>query len=429
MNIVYLFINPAVSWMISLIFMHKLNKIIIYDIVFIEFINIIVQLLLIFFKINIQMYNYVFINIFVFLLIALIIHFHAKVKFSDCILLFLIAEGAQSIFEFIEYSCPAIFDRTISYGIEGSIFFICICAVFFFSKYSLDSEWQDYFIENKPENEKINIHIWQIYMLIIMQCIVERASFILVQERNRITLIFIIVFLTIIYFGTISVVLLMIAYKREKVDMFFERQYRNEMQSFMDVIRSQRHDYNFHVQTLAGMIYEGNIDSCKNYVDELVKDSIAMNTLLPIKDPAISALINNFRMISARDGIELHIDIKNDMSNIATNVYETNKIISNLLQNAIDETKTHTDKSYGIWLYILKRGEFCVIHVANKLKNDIVEGELMKDVYKQGYTTKEGHSGIGLSSIYTLSLRYRGIVYTRLEGDIVHFIAKIPFNI
>lgn len=139
--------------------------------------------------------------------------------------------------------------------------------------------------------------------------------------------------------------------------------------------------------------------------------------------------VNNFRMISARDGIELHIDFKNDMSNIATNVYETNKIISNLLQNAIDETKTHTDKSYGIWLYILKRGEFCVIHVANKLKNDIVEGELMKDVYKQGYTTKDGHSGIGLSSIYTLSLRYRGIVYTRLEGDIVHFIAKIPFNI
>lgn len=61
------------------------------------------------------------------------------------------------------------------------------------------------------------------------------------------------------------------------------------------------------------------------------------------------------------------MDIQNDLARIATNVYETNKIISNLLQNAIDETVTHEDRCYGIWLTILKRGEYCVIRVSNEL--------------------------------------------------------------
>jgi sensor histidine kinase regulating citrate/malate metabolism len=140
-------------------------------------------------------------------------------------------------------------------------------------------------------------------------------------------------------------------------------------------------------------------------------------------------MINNFRILAAREGIELHIDIQNDLANVVTNVYETNKIISNLLQNAIDEVKTHKDKAYGIWLYIFKRGEFCNIHVANELEEDVPQEDYVKNIYKQGYTTKLGHDGIGLSSIQTLAKRHKGLIYTYLEGNIIHFIAEIPISI
>ncbi len=58
-------------------------------------------------------------------------------------------------------------------------------------------------------------------------------------------------------------------------------------------------------------------------------------------------------------GIELHLDIQNDLSTVVTSVYETNKVIGNLLQNAIDEVRIHSDRSFGIYLYIIKRGEYC----------------------------------------------------------------------
>ena len=154
--------------------------------------------------------------------------------------------------------------------------------------------------------------------------------------------------------GTIGGVCLLVAYRQERLTTLVDQNYRNEMQSFMSVIRSQRHDYNFHVQALAGLINEGNLEECRRYVNNLVKDSAQMNTILPVKDPAIGALIFSFCTMAMEYGIELHLDIQNDMSGVVTSVYETNKVIGNLLQNAIDEVRTHEDKSFGIHLYIIR---------------------------------------------------------------------------
>ena len=153
-----------------------------------------------------------------------------------------------------------------------------------------------------------------------------------------------------------------------------------------------------------------------------------MNAVLPIQDPAISAMIHNFQTLAAREGIQLRIDVETDLVQIATNVYETNKILSNLLQNAIDETAAHRDKSYGIDLTVLKRGEYCVIRVSNQLEDRRMTAEELGRIYQQGYTTKQGHEGVGLSSIRLLAARYHGTVYTQLEGSVIHFVAKIPID-
>ena len=221
----------------------------------------------------------------------------------------------------------------------------------------------------------------------------------------------------------------MVAYRRERLATLLEQDYRNEMQAFMSVIRSQRHDYNFHVQALAGLFRKGDMDECRTYLDNLVRDSTEMNTYLPIKDPAIAALVFSFRTMAFEYGIKLHMDIQNDLSNVVTSVYETNKVIGNLLQNAIDEVRTHKDKSFGIHLYILKRGEDCIIHVANKVMPKGDTASFLQDIYKPGHSTKDGHEGIGLSSIQNLLSRYRGVVYSRMEDDIIHFVAKIPMSI
>ena len=76
----------------------------------------------------------------------------------------------------------------------------------------------------------------------------------------------------------------------------------------------------------------------------------------------------------------------------------------------------------------MKRGEYCVIRVSNALEGPAPTADQLGYLYRQGYTTKQGHDGVGLSSIRELAARYRGTVYTQLEGGVIHFVAKIPIN-
>ena len=96
-------------------------------------------------------------------------------------------------------------------------------------------------------------------------------------------------------------------------------------------------------------------------------------------------------------------------------------------QVRLPSVSTHEDKSYGIHLTILKRGEFCVIRTSNKLKR-VPGSEELGQIYQQGYTTKRGHDGVGLSSVRTLLTRYHGTIYTQLEEDVIHFVARVPIN-
>lgn len=288
--------------------------------------------------------------------------------------------------------------------------------------------WREYF--ERREQEQFPVYLWQVWLalgvMVLLELLLPLAADTPPAPRQAAILGLAGVSL---YWGAVCAVCLMTACRRQRLTALIDQDYRSEMQRFMNVIRSQRHDYNFHLQALSGLIGEGNLEDCRQYLSGLVRDSADMNTLLPIKDPAIAALIFSFRSQAQEEGIALYLDIQNDMSCVMTSVYETNKIIGNLLQNAIDEVSGHEDKSFGIHLYILKRGENCIVHVANKIA---VKGDVqayLQDVYKPGHSTKNSHEGIGLSSVRNLLERYRGVVYSRLDGDIIHFVAKIPLRL
>lgn len=223
------------------------------------------------------------------------------------------------------------------------------------------------------------------------------------------------------FFGGITLLNLTLVSYKEKIALMTERQYRDDMQTYMSVIRSQRHDYNFHVQTLHGLFLREDYSEALAYLNNLLQDSVEMNRLLPLSDSAISALILSFQSRAQQKGITMEIVIENDLSRIATNVYETNKVIGNLLQNAIDETEMVEDKKYGIKMSIIKRGEFCIISVSNRARS-----KQPMDDYQLGKSQKEGHEGIGIASIQALVSKYGGVIYSRMEGEIISFIAKIP---
>ncbi len=288
-------------------------------------------------------------------------------------------------------------------------------------------DWREYF--ESGAQDPAAIHRWSVYVPLGVMAALELALLYSMDLPSKLLSSFAVFAVNgALCWGTLYIVSLMVSYRREKLTSLIDQSYHREMQSFMSVIRSQRHDYNFHLQALSGLIDAGNMAECRQYLHHLVQDSSTINTFLPVYDPAIAALIFSFRTMAMEHGIELHMDIRNDLKHVVTSVYETNKIIGNLLQNAIDEVRTHEDKSFGIHLYILKRGENCIIHVANKISLHSDPQAYIQEMYRPGHSTKTSHEGIGLSSIQNLLRRYQGVIYSRIDGEIIHCFVKIPIR-
>ena len=232
-----------------------------------------------------------------------------------------------------------------------------------------------------------------------------------------------------LFWAGLAVITLLAAYDQKREQSSAEGEYREDMTTFMNVVRSQRHDYNLHVQTVAGLIAQQKWDECRDYVDALVQDTAGLNAILPIREPAIASLIGYYRALAAKRGYTLSIDVRDDMSRVRTNTYETNKIIGNLLQNAFDELEAQGERGDGhIDLAIFKRGEDCLIRVSNSVLDSAAATSSGETMFRQGYTTKDGHEGVGLSSIRALARRVGGEVTAWVEGGTIHFVASIPMD-
>ena len=213
---------------------------------------------------------------------------------------------------------------------------------------------------------------------------------------------------------------------QEQIENIVDKQYQAELLNFMRVIRSQRHDFNFHTQTIYGMIESGQFEECKEYVNGMMETVQSTNDMLPLYHPAVSALLNTFSEMALQKGVQLKIEIHDNLQFIASSVYETNTILGNLLQNAIDELELHPEnESREINLLIIKRGRYNIIKVSNQCH---LTPEEMSRIFMPGFTTKKSHEGLGLANALRIAEKYDGTVYPEFEDRTVHFIARLPMK-
>ena len=235
-----------------------------------------------------------------------------------------------------------------------------------------------------------------------------------------------VIFTLLLHFLTLFQLRMQVQAMQERIENIIDKQYQAELLSFMQVIRSQRHDFNFHMQTINALIESEAYPECRDYVRSMMQTVSAANEILPLYHPATSALLNAFREMAFQKGLQMEIEIHDNLQFIATSVFETNTILGNLLQNAIDELEMHPEsESRIIHLLIIKRGQYNIIKVSNRCH---LSAEAMKSMFKPGFTTKQSHEGLGLANALRVAERYDGTLYPEFEGNIIHFIARIPLR-
>lgn len=207
-----------------------------------------------------------------------------------------------------------------------------------------------------------------------------------------------------------------------QAEAVIDRQYQAELLNFIQIIRSQRHDFNFHIQALSGMIQSGKYQECSDYINAMVKTAAAMNDVLPLRDPAVSALLNAFRELALQKGISFDVSISDDLAHIPCTVYEINTVIGNLLQNAVEEVEQNAAEQRWVRILILKRGGSYIIKTTNPCPRD---AGTFKNCFQPGYTTKQSHEGIGLAAVRRIVNKYHGDVFPEFEDSTVSFVVQL----
>lgn len=191
-------------------------------------------------------------------------------------------------------------------------------------------------------------------------------------------------------------------------------------------LRAQRHDFINHVHTLNGLLAIDNFDLAKEYARKLSQDTVQLNDVLRVKEPFLAALLRSKLAVADNKGIEFHIICETPLDRLNIDSFDLTKIIGNLIDNSFDAVEKAPTGNRRVEISIKKYTGHAIFEIAN-FGPEIPE-EVLKQIFNPEFTTKEGHSGLGLTIVKQLVEKYKGSIGAKsLQGETV-FTIMLPEN-
>jgi sensor histidine kinase regulating citrate/malate metabolism len=194
-----------------------------------------------------------------------------------------------------------------------------------------------------------------------------------------------------------------------------------------DALRAQAHEFSNRLHTIAGLVELGEHDEVVRYINRVGQVHEALNRQVTslIRDPALAALLIAKASLAAEQGVRLVITPDSDLppvdDRLATDLVT---IVGNLVDNAFDAIDP------GGWVEATVRAVDGEILVTVRDSGPGVPPELVEEVFRQGFSTKDGaagreHRGLGLA-LTRLICAHRG---GRVEVEGATFRARVPLPV
>lgn len=378
-----------------------------------------------------------FLLLLIFLIIIPFIFFYIKLPFSQVVIIALLALTFNlCIIKILEYNLfnilliksniaddPIIQSFVTIFQALSNI----VIAMVIYNNNNNIVFFPDFLFEDKTlYEESIDYYNTSIYSIEFILFNLNFVLYIMFLELHYFRFIFriLLIFLSIIISSSLLFYLKSnIQYKNKLRDTLYDYQHQQEILSYYDVIRSQRHDFNLHLNAIYALIKDENYSDCNKYIEDIVKDARYINELLPLYHPIIGAMLNTFKEIAAQKGIQINYFIYDNLRSMPCSVYEMNKILGNLIQNAIDELESKRNKNPKINVDISKERGSIVVKVTN-ITN--LGSDQLENIFSIGYSTKEFHEGLGLPMIQRILIKYNGIIYPEILDGEISFMVRIP---
>lgn len=206
-----------------------------------------------------------------------------------------------------------------------------------------------------------------------------------------------------------------------------EDTYQGEIQTLLSSVSSLRHDFSNHIQVIHGLLTIGESEKARQYVNSLSNEVQLIESInSTIEHPGLAILLKSKKIAAQNHQIAMETKVKQD-SYQRIKTTDMIKILSNLIDNAMDATRELTDDSRKVSIFCDANETHYIFKVINTGPKVVSSGA----IFKQGFSTKpieEGKvRGQGLFIVKEVVKKYNGDISIESSGDnITTAIVKIP---
>lgn len=182
-------------------------------------------------------------------------------------------------------------------------------------------------------------------------------------------------------------------------------EYMIQLENHYQEIRRYKHDYMNILSTINGYLQEGDLEKLKNYFDLRLG---SVNRLMFNNDATIAklALIRALeikgllytKLIQAMNlDLNVSLELTQEFFHFPVNMLTLTRILGIFLDNAMEAAVLTKERRFHI--AILQKDQKIIFHIEN---STLPLPQPLECLMKEGFTTKENHSGIGLSTVSML---------------------------
>lgn len=258
-----------------------------------------------------------------------------------------------------------------------------------------------------PEYGYYNYKSGIITVMFTLICILSSSRFFFDYNQLQLSIIEFIIIGTISLVGYFNYILLVnkesrdILLEQQKQESIFEK-HVDDVKTYYQEILSFKHDYQNILQSLGVRILKTGDQDLIKYFNEITKfsgDVIDSNDLVKkidvIKDVALQGIIFSEAIKAQKKGIDLRLSIPEEIDSMGSLQMTMTRIISILLDNAIEETEKISGKYIELGMISYGKQGLDII-----LRNKIgMENSNFERWFEAGYTTKGKGHGQGLAIV------------------------------
>ena len=198
-------------------------------------------------------------------------------------------------------------------------------------------------------------------------------------------------------------------------------EYTKHVEEMYEELRSFRHDYVNILASLSGYIENKDLEGLREYFeknimptnDRMNQGKYRLQKLSKLQDTAIKGLISNKIIYAMNQGIDVFVDLMDEIKDISINTIDLCRVLGIYMDNAIEAASESDNKE--IKFNVVKEDDSVTFVLMNSFVN---HGLSLTDMEKQNVSSKGEGRGLGLNNVKEILSRYDNVnKITEIKDD------------